>query len=390
MNKIAVFFVFLILFASYQSFGQVNPNSPFELYNDTPATKELTLQLTNGLPNDSLKALAIYNWIVENITYDSLLYAQNSNPLHWRNFEMPKDVRQIKPLNSCSEILSKKKAICIGYSYLFSAMCDLVGIKNAVIKGYARLDSVAVTTPNHAWVAFKLADKWYLADPTWDAAAYEEEADKSIAKGNHIFLMLDSELFLASHFPLDPLWQLRNSPVSLKKWNIFTDNANPSENYFSYADSLRQYETYSIEKRFLSSINRIIKTKEYAIIGHQEYCRFLFKPLYEDISYYDKLNRQLNNGNKSIQEMANKILPRKKELFDRLAKIESNIKIFRYHANKLTQIPDSFKDHFSEKDLAAGLVSLKRYNDYLISERASLEATIKELEPYQKKSPAKK
>jgi hypothetical protein len=239
-------------------------------------------------------------------------------------------------------------------------------------------------------VSFKVADKWYLADPTWDASAYAEEPDRSNAKGSHIFFMLDTDLFLGSHFPLDPLWQLRNSPVSLKKWNAVTDNENPFENYFNYVDSLKQYESSSIEKRFLSSINRIIKAKEYAIIGHQEYCRFLFKPLYEDIQYYANLNRQLNNGNKSIQEMADKILPRKKELFSRLAKIETNIKIFRYHANKLTQIPESFKDHFSEKDLAQGLVSLKRYNDYLIHERASLESTIKELEPYQKKSTAKK
>jgi hypothetical protein len=88
--------------------------------------------------------------------------------------------------------------------------------------------------------------------------------------------------------------------------------------------------------------------------------------------------------------MADKILPRKKELFDRLSRIESNIKIFRYHATKLAQIPDAFKGQVSERDFSTGLANIKRYNDYLISERASLEATIKELEPYQRKKPTKK
>lgn len=391
MNKIITLILFSFFFNFYQSFGQINPHVPVEGLANADLSKELTIKLTNGLSNDSLKLLAIYNWIVENISYDSLLYKQIQNPLHWRKQVASKAIIDIKPIYDCAEILNTKKTICLGYAHLFSSMCNVAGIQNAIIKGYGRIDSVAVNAPNHAWVAFKLSDKWYLADPTWDSNIYASGYERS-DKREHLFLMTDPDIFLTSHLPLDPLWQFRTPVLPLKDWNAFTDNTSPADAHFNFTDSLKHYENSTIEKKFLGSINRIIQAKEHAFIGHSEYCGFLFKPMTEEIINYANLNKQLNTGNRNIEEMARKILPRKKELFDRLSRIESYIRKYNYHFSKLAQMPVPYKDLFSvsSKDISNELAEIKKYSNYLAQERNSLEATIKELEPYQKKTQAKK
>lgn len=389
MNKTSILVLFCILFVFHQSFSQVNPTSPIEKFDDTPLTKEIALKITENLSGDSLKLLAIYDWITQNISYDSVLYEKIKNSMYVRNSTASRDLSKLKPLHTCSEILNKKRTICLGYAYLFSAMCNAVGIKNAVVKGYGRTDSLAAPTPNHAWVAFRLSDKWYLADPTWDSGIQQGMKDKSPDKYDYIFLMQEPETFLETHYPLDPLWQLQTSILSIADWQKFNKTTNSSSIVFSYVDSLKQYEKNSAEKNFISSLNRIIKVKEYAFVGHFEYCGYFFLPMYEEISYYSNLNRRLNTGNKNIEEMAGKILPRKKELFERLAKIEFYIKRYNYHVTKLTQVHNPF-DSFPIKDIPAEIAEIKRVNNYLVQERNSLTATIKELEPYQKKSTAKK
>ena len=174
----------------------MNPNAPYEKFGNAHLSKELTLKLTNGLTNDSLKVLAIYSWITENISYDSLLADKKSNPL----YEKSRETNNAKPLYDCSEILSTKKTLCLGYAYLLSSMCDNIGIKNNIIRGFVRLDTLSVDSPNHAWVAFKLADKWYLADPTWDANI--PDPGPVTDEKPYFFLMTEPEIFLSSHFRL--------------------------------------------------------------------------------------------------------------------------------------------------------------------------------------------
>lgn len=113
--------------------------------------------LTKGLSSDKEKAEAIYTWITSNISYDY------------------KKIESTKPITyeGSQETLKNKKATCTGYSSLMRDLLRSVDIECEIIHGYSRGalgDSVLTFyADDHAWVAVKLDNDWYLADPTWDA-----------------------------------------------------------------------------------------------------------------------------------------------------------------------------------------------------------------------------
>ncbi|MBI3233436.1 MAG: hypothetical protein HYZ42_05250 [Bacteroidetes bacterium] len=72
------------------------------------------------------------------------------------------------------KILKKRKAICTGYSQLFTEMCQAVTIKSVQVPGYTKdyiehdaCDSFYLD--DHIWNAVHLDGHWYLLDATWDA-----------------------------------------------------------------------------------------------------------------------------------------------------------------------------------------------------------------------------
>ena len=132
-------------------------------------------------------------------------------------------------------------------------------------------------------------------------------------------------------------------------------------------------------------MNRIIKAKDYAFIGHLEYCNFLGKTIEDETRYYQELTQKLNNGNKNIEEMAKRMLPRKKELFNRLSRIESNIALYIYHLGKLKQFPNHLDESLSLNIIATEIANFKNYREAVAQERISLESTVYQLELLEKK-----
>lgn len=70
---------------------------------------------------DVEKARAIFNWITGNIAYDVEGYKISSYGD-----------------NSAEGVLKRCKAVCEGYSNLFTRLSELVGLKTSVIHGYAK------------------------------------------------------------------------------------------------------------------------------------------------------------------------------------------------------------------------------------------------------------
>lgn len=126
------------------------------------AVKTVTANITRGVESDYEKARAIHSWVADNLYYDEdyALKATNVTPLD--------------PV----EILTKRKAVCEGYSNLTVAMLNSVGIPAFVTKGYAlgvdaanSWSEVDITSlePNHAWVEAFVDGKWIIMDTTWDS-----------------------------------------------------------------------------------------------------------------------------------------------------------------------------------------------------------------------------
>ncbi len=168
------------------------------------------------------KANAIYNWVTHNISYDVQFLTK---PKHYDD--------------KVAHALKTKKAICEGYSELFTELCRGAGLKAVNIEGYAKDwifdNGDQMYIPRHEWNAVRINGKWQLVDATWGAGGlYQKRSwlrkvlDK-IFRHNKIgakslkfrpkydpqYFMQDPETFRLKHIPSDPLWQLTDSAMPL-------------------------------------------------------------------------------------------------------------------------------------------------------------------------------
>ena len=92
---------------------------------------------------------AVYQYIVDNITYD---YANLNDDTNYLKF-------------SAYAALVNKTAVCNGYAALLYRILLELGIDARIITGFA-------SGGRHAWNIIKLGSYYYNADSTWDAGGY--------------------------------------------------------------------------------------------------------------------------------------------------------------------------------------------------------------------------
>jgi hypothetical protein len=194
-------------------------NSP-SLVDRDPAVARLT-PLVKQNPEDSLPKLvealeagktdpfervrAIHDWITRNIAYDFSAY-QGKTPTI------------VEPY----AVLRHGSSVCQGYSNLFTLMCTLAGIQSQVVTGYGRgygfdpfTEDSQPYQSNHAWNAVLVDGGWYLVDTTWDAGGIEGQANTFKWQYSTGFLFTPPDVFLCTHYPEDPRWQLLDQALDL-------------------------------------------------------------------------------------------------------------------------------------------------------------------------------
>lgn len=126
----------------------------------------LVNKLTKGKDTDKEKFDVIFTWVTKNISYDYYSYLAPTGA------SMP-DIKKI---------LKYKTGICIDYAFLMDTLCELAGIQNVSVYGYAKDDlfdvNDSIYMDNHAWNAVKLNNLWYVYDVTWSSGEYKWEYTK--------------------------------------------------------------------------------------------------------------------------------------------------------------------------------------------------------------------
>jgi len=107
-------------------------------------------KLTENAKTDSEKVLAIYNYIVKNVKYDT------------------KKARTVESgyIPSVNDIFKTNLGICYDYSVLFASMLRSIGVPVKVLMGTS-----SDVTEYHSWNQVYLSDKksWIIVDTTLDA-----------------------------------------------------------------------------------------------------------------------------------------------------------------------------------------------------------------------------
>ena len=165
----------------------------------------LTQKLTENLTNDYDKVRAFYVWIARNIEYDLLAYIHHSNSS-----------------NSVNEITRSGKALCSGFSLLFQYFCEQADIEVVTIEGYAKgygyRKGQSFKKTNHAWNAVKIYGTWHLIDATW-ATGNPTNLSKHQKKIDlNSYFLTDPGIFIKTHLPEDPTWQLLEQKISLSEF----------------------------------------------------------------------------------------------------------------------------------------------------------------------------
>ena len=229
--RISIFVLSLFLICSIPSYAQVNQNELRFQKVDHHVSKVakqlifhpqlLSQKLSEGLTNDYDKVRAFYVWIARNIDYDLIGY-----------------IHKTKGGQSINEVMRSGKAMCTGFSLLFNYFCEEANIKSVIIEGYAKgygyKKNQKFDKPNHAWNAVKVYDRWYLLDVTW-ATGNPENLSKHLKKIDiNTFFLTDPDVFIKTHLPEDPSWQLLSQKISLREFELDQYNNNTEWHFNAY------------------------------------------------------------------------------------------------------------------------------------------------------------
>lgn len=154
----------------------------------------LANSITDGIEKDYDKALAIHDWVCNNIFYDTDSIDGLSNNAHY----------------IATDVLNSRRAVCLGYSNLYAALCRSIGIPCNVVTGYALGVGSGATTwnevnsttseANHAWNEVYLDNRWVIVDTTWDSKNKIEDnvgyKDEDIS---HLYFDANLKFFSANH-----------------------------------------------------------------------------------------------------------------------------------------------------------------------------------------------
>lgn len=179
------------------------------------------LTLKHNTEQDKLKS--IFEWVTSNIKYD--------------HKAAKSEITKTKPI---AEILKSKSAICTGYSALMKELCKHGGIVCHIVSGYAvNKDEYELSeSPDHAWNAVKLDNKWYLLDATWSINNQDEK-----------FYLTEPFTFIKTHLPAHRWWQLLNNPVNVQDFLAGTLSNTDTTKFYHFADTIDHI--YKSDKSFI-------------------------------------------------------------------------------------------------------------------------------------------
>lgn len=196
-HKLVVIFYLLFCFiCSAQNYKKVD--SIVSLYPPSyNSVNKLAEQIGLDFSNDFERVRAIYTWLGNNIIYDLSERAKHHFEYSTKSEFENKEKKYDRKL--ASRAISQGKAVCEGYSILFTAICEKLNIKSEVVIGSSKTLTKHIGRrfhPDHAWNIVTLNDEDYLIDATWGAK-------KGNSGVNYFYFLTDPELFIKKHYPND-------------------------------------------------------------------------------------------------------------------------------------------------------------------------------------------
>ena len=181
--------------------------------------KLLAQKLTASCKTEKEKVTAIFQWITENISYNTGIFGRSQRKTSFiYPFDEEEDTGPLSPLNErvAEGVLRRRVAVCDGYARLFSTLCNYAGIKSEIITGYARTGYGRSDKfiSNHSWNAVQIDSTWHLLDATWASGYITYGSNNFVPAYNNQYFLSPPEDFIRDHYPEDLKWTLlKNIPM---------------------------------------------------------------------------------------------------------------------------------------------------------------------------------
>ena len=202
-----------------------------ELNYSGDSIEQLANLLVQNANTEAEKARIIYAWVTQHITYD--LAAFNDAVY---NDKYP-DV-------DAQKVLRDRTTICSGYSNLYYALAEAMGLESAIVIGYAKGATPSLERfrdVNHSWNAVNIDNAWYLLDPTWGAGSVINNQFNPDYKP-YYFATAPTE-FINHHFPKDVGWQLLTQTYSRAE---FDNLPSVSHRFYDLGIELVSHKNYQV------------------------------------------------------------------------------------------------------------------------------------------------
>lgn len=141
------------------------------------------------------KTRAIYQWICDNIDYDT------SYSIH-----------------DADQCVETHRGVCQAYCELFYHLAKAIGVQVEIISGKTKDSDGNISKNDHAWLfVYTKPNQGMLLDPTW-GAGYVENGRFCRRKNCWLWFDVSPEWMILSHYPDEQSDQLLSDPIS---WNDF-------------------------------------------------------------------------------------------------------------------------------------------------------------------------
>ena len=354
-----LFLIWLFLLSSFMIKGQgftelitVDTKAANIPMAETYSTASIARFVMANYTTEKEKLRAIYSWVTYNIRYDSdSVYVIN----------LGKD-----PQARITEALRRRKGVCENFAAIFNDIAVKCGIRSIEVNGYTKqigfVDRIA-----HTWCAVCIDGQWSFCDPTWDI-------DFS---GYAKYFLVPPSLFIESHMPFDPLWQLLDHSVSHKEFYQGYTRSIKDKPLIHFTDSVNQYiqmneleQLGSAERRINEAgiVNELVRTRlawvqmQISIINQDK-----------DMNLYNAAITELNKVsrifNDFIQFRNNRFLPRKTDgdIKEMLVPIDSLLLSATNQLDELDKSPVNFQydTGFLRNRLASLSKRIEEQKDFL-------------------------
>lgn len=222
----------------------------------------------------------LYSWLVWNIGYD---VTNMYSPDYYKD-----------TLDAAQKTLKSRIGVCQGYANLYYLVCKGAGIPVQLIGGYTKTYN-RIDNASHAWVAVQIDSTWYMTDPTWGAGVVNN--NKFVRKPVDTYFLVAPSVFVLTHMPFDPLWQLLEHPYRHEEFQDKYMKEPVGRPVFNYKDSLVAYNAMADDlRKYQLVINRI---EEYGITNQMISHELMY---YKNLVKYIAENRKIAASNRAIDD----------------------------------------------------------------------------------------